>query len=133
VKHGILAMKTTGGAIVNTSSVAALVGLPLSGAYNSSKAGVHLLTKSAALECAHLGYKIRVNSVHPGYIRTPMTDSVSTMLGDDRFERHASAITPLGHMGEPADIAQGILYLASDQSSFVTGSALVIDGGCSAQ
>ncbi len=132
VKHGIGAMKARGGAIVNVSSVAAMVGMPLSGAYGPSKAGVHLLTKSAALECAHLGYPIRVNSVHPGYIRTPMTDAIAAGFGSDVFDRRVAKTVPLHRLGDPADIAEAILYLAGDQSKFATGSALVIDGGWTA-
>jgi NAD(P)-dependent dehydrogenase (short-subunit alcohol dehydrogenase family) len=133
VKHGILAMKGKGGVIVNVSSVAGLVGMPITGAYNASKAGVHLLTKCAALECAHLGYRIRVNSVHPGYIRTSMTEEIAETLGEDRFSRHLGATVPLRRMGDPADIAEAIAFLASDQSKFATGTALVIDGGWTAR
>lgn len=133
VKHAIRAMTGRGGAIVNVSSVAGLIGAPLNGAYSPAKAGVLLLTKSAALECAQLRPPIRVNAVHPGYIRTEMTGSISGTLGAERFERRVRNTVPLGHMGEPADIAEAIVFLACDQSRFATGSSLVIDGGWTAQ
>jgi NAD(P)-dependent dehydrogenase (short-subunit alcohol dehydrogenase family) len=133
VKHGIAAMKSAGGAIVNVSSAAALVGMPISGAYGPSKAGVHLLTKCAALECAHFGYQIRVNSVHPGYIDTPMAEAIAATFGADQFERRVAKTVPLRRLGATDDIAEAILYLASDRAKFATGSALVIDGGWTAQ
>ena len=133
VKHGIRAMKDQGGAIVNVSSVAAMIGMPITGAYNASKAGVHMLTKCAALECAHLGYAIRVNSVHPGYVRTPMTGQIADTLGGDRFDRRMTAVTPMRRLGEPREIADAVVFLASDRSSYATGTALVIDGGWTAQ
>ena len=123
-----------GGSIINMSSIEGLVGDPKIAAYNSSKGGVRLLTKSAALYCAKAGYKIRVNSVHPGYIWTPMVENFLRASGDVEKGRKAlDALHPLGHIGEPDDIAYGVLYLASDESKFVTGSELVIDGGYTAQ
>lgn len=133
VKHGIAAMKALGGVIVNVSSVAGLVGMPIGGAYGPSKAGVHLLTKSAALECAHLGYPIRVNSVHPGYVRTGMTDAIAATLGEEKFGQRLHAVVPLNRLADPSEIAEAILFLASDGSKYATGSAVVIDGGWSAQ
>ena len=137
VKHGILAMKETGGgSIVNISSVAGLVGTARTGTYSASKGGVRLLTKCAALECAQLGYNIRVNSVHPGIIETPPTAALFTQLGDGDEEagrRMIVGLTPLGRMGHVDDIANAIVYLASDESTFMTGSELVIDGGMTAQ
>lgn len=133
VKHAIRAMTGRGGAIVNVSSVAGLVGAPLNGAYSPAKAGVLLLTKSAALEGAALDPPIRVNAVHPGYIRTDMTGWISDTLGADRFERRIQRTVPLRRMGEPGDIAEAIVYLASDQSRYMTGSSLVVDGGWTAQ
>src|SRR5690606_6666798 len=122
VKHAIRAMTGRGGAIVNVSSVAGLVGAPLNGAYSPAKAGVLLLTKSAALEGASLDPPIRVNAVHPGYIRTDMTGSISDTLGAQRFERRIQRTVPLGHMGEPVDIAEAIVYLACEQSRYMTGA-----------
>lgn len=123
--------KSGGGSIVNLSSIEGLVGDPTLAAYNASKGGVRLFTKSAALHCAKSGYKIRVNSVHPGYIWTPM---VAGLTKEDAAARQKLVdLHPIGHLGEPNDIAYGILYLASDESKFVTGSELVIDGGYTAQ
>lgn len=133
-KHGVLAMKEGVGSIINLSSIEGLVGDPNLAAYNASKGGVRLLSKSAALHCAKSGYKIRVNSVHPGYIWTPMVEKHVNSAPDPVAARAAvAAMHPVGHLGEAADIANGILYLASDESKFTTGSELVIDGGYTAQ
>lgn len=122
------------GSIINLSSIEGLVGDPTLAAYNASKGGVRLFTKSAALHCAKSGYGIRVNSVHPGYIWTPMVEE-NTIESGNAEERKAAliALHPIGRLGVPNDIAYGILYLASDESGFVTGSELVIDGGYTAQ
>ena len=134
VKYAIGAMKAKGGSIVNLSSIEGLIGDPNLAAYNASKGGVRLLTKSAALHCAKAGYKIRVNSIHPGYILTPMVEGYVAAQADPAAAKTAlAALHPLGHIGEPDDIAYGVLYLASDESKFVTGSELVIDGGYTAQ
>lgn len=135
MKHAIAAMKATGGgSIVNLSSIEGLVGDPNLAAYNASKGGVRLLTKSAALYCAKAGYNIRVNSVHPGYIWTPMVENFLKSQGDVAEGRKLlDSMHPIGHVGEPDDIAYGVLYLASDEAKFVTGTELVIDGGYTAQ
>ncbi len=133
VKHAIRGMTGRGGAIVNVSSVAGIVGMPLNGAYSPAKAGVLLLTKCAALECAQLSPPIRVNAVHPGYIRTDMTGAIADTLGTERFERRVRKTVPLKRLGEAADIAEAIVFLAGDQSKFTTGSSLVVDGGWTAQ
>jgi 3(or 17)beta-hydroxysteroid dehydrogenase len=136
VKHAIRAMKATGrgGSIINISSIEGLVGDPNLGAYNASKGGVRLYTKSTALYCAKAGLGIRVNSIHPGYIWTPMVENYLASVGDVAAGRQAlDALHPIGHVGEPDDIAYGVLYLASDESKFVTGAELVIDGGYTAQ
>lgn len=134
VKHAIGAMKGKGGSIINLSSIEGLIGDPNLAAYNASKGGVRLLTKSAALHCAKSGYKIRVNSVHPGYIWTPMVEGFIAGQADREAAKEGlAALHPLGHVGEPNDIAYAILYLASDEAKFVTGSELVIDGGYTAQ
>lgn len=132
-KHAIGAMKDRGGSIINLSSVAGLVGLPDISAYCASKGAVALFTKAAALECAKAGYAIRVNSIHPGGIWTPMLETLLGQRGDASADAAAAAMHPLGHAGEPNDIAYGVVYLASDESTFVTGSEMVIDGGYTAQ
>ncbi|MEW5422296.1 glucose 1-dehydrogenase [Amorphus sp. 3PC139-8] len=137
-KHAIRAMKAnkpqTMGSIVNLSSIEGLVGDPNLGAYNASKGGVRIYTKSVALYCANNRLGIRVNSVHPGYIWTPMVENYLRDNGGVEEGRKAlDALHPIGHVGEPNDIAYGVLYLASDESKFVTGAELVIDGGYTAQ
>ena len=120
--------KAGGGSIINISSIYGIVGSETSAAYHASKGAVRIFTKSAAIQYA--GEGIRVNSVHPGFVDSPMTASSHALpeVHDLRVGR-----TPLGRMGTPEDIAAGILYLASDESSFVTGSELVIDGGMTAR
>ena len=131
VKHGIRGIKQggKGGSIINLSSIEGLVGDPNLAAYCSSKGGVRLLTKSAALYCAKSGSKIRVNSIHPGFVLTPMVQNAM-----DEVQRKALiALHPIGHLGQPEDIGWGVVYLASDESKFITGAELVIDGGYTAQ
>ena len=120
--------KAGGGSIINISSIYGIVGSETSAAYHASKGAVRIFTKSAAIQYAQEG--IRVNSVHPGFVDSPMTAASHALpeVHDLRVGR-----TPLGRMGTPEDIAAGILYLASDESSFVTGSELVIDGGMTAR
>ncbi len=137
-KHGIGAIKKTsrerGGSIVNLSSVSGIIGGHNVAAYNASKGGVRLLSKSVALHCARKGYNIRCNSVHPTFIDTPMVQDMFNAA--DEPEKVRSKLVrqiPIGRLGVPADIAQGILYLASDESSFMTGSEFVLDGGITAQ
>lgn len=129
-KYGIALMRGRGGAIVNVSSRSGVVGIPAAAAYASSKAAVRNHTKSVALYCAARGYRIRCNSVHPGSILTPMWDPV---LGEEpeRAARIAALgrEVPLGRMGDPWDVAQAVLYLASDASAYVTGTELHVDGG----
>ncbi|HUL49425.1 MAG TPA: glucose 1-dehydrogenase [Gemmatimonadales bacterium] len=134
-RAGVQAMRATGrGSIVNISSIEGLIGDPDLAAYNASKGAVRLLTKSAALYCAREKLQIRVNSVHPGYIKTPMVENAIRAAPDPGAMRHhLEALHPVGHLGEPEDVAQGVLYLASDEAKFVTGSELVIDGGYTAQ
>jgi 3(or 17)beta-hydroxysteroid dehydrogenase len=123
-----------GGSIVNISSIAGLVGIDNLAAYNASKGAVRLFTKSAALHVAKAGYNIRVNSVHPSYTWTPMVQLLGDNTGDrDAFFDALGEAHPLGRPGVPMDVAWGVLYLASDESTWVTGSELVIDGGITAQ
>ena len=133
IKHAIPSMRAAGGgSIINISSIEGLIGDPRLAAYNASKGAVRLLTKSAALYCAR--ERIRVNSVHPGYIVTPMVEHALASSDNPAAMRQAiEALHPVGHMGQAVDVAHGVLYLASDESAFVTGSELVIDGGYTAQ
>jgi NAD(P)-dependent dehydrogenase (short-subunit alcohol dehydrogenase family) len=131
-KQAVLAMRDKGGSVINISSIEGLVGAPNIAAYNASKGGVRLLTKSAALHCAKQGYRVRVNSVHPGFILTDMVKDGLGGKGSEAWEQALNAI-PVGAMGEPNDIAYGVLYLACDESKYVTGSELVIDGGYTAR
>ena len=128
-KAAIPAMRDAGGgSIINISSVAGLQGSPQSAAYSSTKGAVRILTKSTAIQYAK--ENIRCNSVHPGIIYTDMTsDSLDTEEG----QRNWMNRVPLGRLGQSEDVANGVLFLASDESSYMTGSELVIDGGITAQ
>ena len=129
-KHAIAAMRNSGGgSIVNISSVAGLVGSANAAAYCASKGAVRLLTKSTAIQYAKDG--IRANSVHPGIIDTPMT--TPNLLATKEARDRSASRHPLGRVGTSEDVAYGVLFLASDESSFMTGSELVIDGGLTAQ
>ena len=137
IKHCIPPMRDSGGgSIINMSSVAGLRGSARLAGYNATKGAVRLLTKGVALECAQNRWNVRVNSVHPGIIDTPIWDTVGAALvrNDDRridAARLAERSVPTGVLGSPDDIANGVLYLASDDSSYVTGTELVIDAGLS--
>jgi 3(or 17)beta-hydroxysteroid dehydrogenase len=129
-----------GSVIVNLASTAGLVGSTQDPLYSMTKGGVTLFTKSAALEFARKGYRIRVNSMHPGTIDTDMGDQVlatrARNLGTNDIEmarRQVIERLPIGRMGTPTDIAKGIVFLASDDAAFMTGAGLVIDGGITAQ
>lgn len=133
-KHAIPLMKKAGtGSIINLSSIYGLVGAPDTPSYHASKGAVRLMSKTDAM--LYATENIRVNSVHPGFIWTPMVEGHLKTTGQDlEAARQATAeLHPVGHMGEPDDIAWGIVYLASDESKFVTGSELVIDGGYTAR
>jgi len=127
---GIGLMKQTGGSIVNLSSIDGIIGEADLAAYCASKGGVRTLTKAVAVHCAEQKYGIRCNSIHPGYIWTPQTENYLRDLGRLEEER-AKALSrhPIGFLGEPNDIAWMVLYLASDESKFVTGAEMVVDGG----
>lgn len=121
------------GSIVIISSVSGIIAGHNMCAYNTSKAGARMLAKSIALHCAKRRYNIRCNSVHPTFIDTPMVQAMLVRNGDpDVVRQKLEAQVPLGRIGEPADVANGILYLASDESKFTTGAELVIDGGITA-
>jgi len=127
-------MKQHGGAIVNMSSVSGLVGGHNIVAYNASKGAVRLLSKSVALHCARKGYQIRCNSVHPTFVDTPMFRNVVEGAREpERIRGALLAQVPLGRPAEPAEVADMIVYLLSDESAFVTGAEMVIDGGLTAQ
>ncbi|MCB9351932.1 MAG: glucose 1-dehydrogenase [Lewinellaceae bacterium] len=125
-KHAIAHMQRSGsGSIVNLSSIYGIVGAGDIPPYHASKGAVRLMSKNDALIYAK--DNIRVNSVHPGFIWTPLVEELGK--NDPGFRAHLDSLHPLGHVGDPIDIAYGILYLVSDESKFVTGSELVIDGG----
>lgn len=132
-KHAIPQMQAAGrGSIINLSSIYGLLGGPDVPPYHASKGAVRLMSKTDAMLYAQ--QNIRVNSIHPGYIRTPMVENHLKAMGNlEEGLKAAAALHPVGRMGEPDDIAWGALYLASDESKFVTGSELVIDGGYAAR
>ncbi|BCW87238.1 2,5-dichloro-2,5-cyclohexadiene-1,4-diol dehydrogenase LinX [Alphaproteobacteria bacterium SO-S41] len=121
-----------GGSIVNISSIAGIIAGHNSAAYNSAKAGVRHLSKSVALHCAKQKTGIRSNSVHPVFIKTPILDNIVQRFGEEEGYAKLGRQIPLGHIGEPDDIAYAVLYLASDESKMVTGAEIKVDGGISA-
>lgn len=137
-QKAIKAMKKTGGgSIINMSSIEGIVGDARMAAYDTSKGGLRTLSKSAALHCAKRGYNIRINTVHPGFIDTAMVRGflkAQAKDGDVAAARKAlEALHPIGHLGEPDDVAYAVLYLASEESKFATGSELTVDGGYTAE
>jgi NAD(P)-dependent dehydrogenase (short-subunit alcohol dehydrogenase family) len=134
-KHAIAHMRRAGsGSIINLSSIYGLVGAPDVPPYHASKGAVLMMSRTDAM--LYAADRIRVNSVHPGYIRTPMVEHHLRDSGAVDLEAalaQVGRLHPLGHMGEPDDIAWGVVYLASDESKFMTGAELVIDGGYTAQ
>ncbi len=142
-QHAFRTMKTRPkdlplASIVNLSSVAGLKGSQMASLYCLTKGGVRLFSKSCAVEAAHLGYRIRVNSIHPGIIDTEMARGVaegmrSNGVPAEQVERAMAGAHPLGRMGTAEEVARGIVFLASDDSAFVTGTELVVDGGMTAR
>jgi NAD(P)-dependent dehydrogenase (short-subunit alcohol dehydrogenase family) len=127
IKTAFKHLKNNGGSIINLSSIEGNVGHPGYAAYCAGKGAIRNLTKSAALHAGSSGYKIRVNSIHPGYIVTPM-------VGNDPVElQRLATLHPIGFLGEAIDIANMALFLASDESRFATGAEFVVDGGFLAQ
>ena len=120
-----------GGSIVNISSISGIIAGHNLAAYNSAKAAVRHLTKSIALHCARVANNIRCNSVHPAFVNTPIIESMGPH-DRETIVKKLSRQVPLGRIGNPDDVAYAVLYLASDESGFVTGSEIKIDGGISA-
>lgn len=118
--------------IVNMSSISALVAGANLTAYNASKAALWMLTKSVALHCAKQGWNVRCNSVHPTFVRTPLLDGIVGSHEDEAVLAKLARQVPLGRIGEVADVAAAVVYLASDESAMMTGSELKLDGGMSA-
>jgi|TARA_B100001146_G_scaffold16314_1_gene12936 NAD(P)-dependent dehydrogenase (short-subunit alcohol dehydrogenase family) len=134
-KYAIPIMKNySPGSIINTSSISGLIAGHNMVSYNTAKAGVWMLSKSVALHCARQAYNIRCNSIHPTFINTPILDNMlnrSNVERDELLMKLARQV-PLGKVGEPNDVAYTVLFLASDESKFITGSEIKIDGGISA-
>ncbi len=129
-----LTAMTAGGSIINLSSVAGLIGVADLAGYCASKGAVRLLTKSIAMHAARAGRGVRCNSVHPSFIDTPMVDRMAAVMGEPSAAKaRLSQAAPLGRLGQADEVAAMIVYLASDESRFVTGAELVIDGGLTAR
>lgn len=127
MKHAMRAMDGIGGSIVNIASMLSFIAIPDSAAYCASKGGVLQLTRAGALEGALMRPAVRVNSVHPGYVETPL---LSARLGQrPGMEDRLTGLTPLGRLALPEEVASAVTYLASDEASYMTGSAMTIDGG----
>jgi NAD(P)-dependent dehydrogenase (short-subunit alcohol dehydrogenase family) len=124
--------KSGGGSIINMSSIAGIIAGHNTPAYNSAKAAVRHLTKSVALHCAKQKNNIRCNSIHPVFVKTPILDGLVNMLGKEEAYAKLGRQIPLGHIGDPEDIAYAVIYLASNESKMMTGAEIVIDGGISA-
>ena len=131
MQAAIAAMKEKGGVIINNSSIAGLIGEPQLAAYSATKGGVRAMTKVAAVDCARQGYPIRIKSIHPGYTSTNLVATTLESLGDtaEAFAAATVAAIPMGRLAEPAEIAGPVLFLASNDASYMTGAELVVDGG----
>lgn len=133
-KYALPAMVESGpGSIVNISSVAGIIADGNVAAYNSAKAGVRHLSKSVALHCCRKGYPIRCNSVHPAFVDTPILDQIGAKFSAEEIRAKMARQIPMGRIGRPEEIAYAVLYLASDESSFMTGAEMVLDGGITAR
>ena len=131
-QKAIAVMKDSGGSIVNVASIAGNVGEPALAAYNASKGAVRIFTKAAALHCAKKGYPIRVNSLHPGYTETKLVNTlIEDMPGDEgqAYADHVVEMIPMKRLAQPMEIARPLVFLASEDASYMTGSELVVDGG----
>ena len=132
-KYAVPIMSKSGqGSIINLSSISGIVAGWNTAAYNSSKAGVRLLSKSVALYCEKKGYDVRCNSVHPAFVDTPILDPLKLAFGEENAVAKLSRQIPLNKIGDTDDVSFAILYLASDESKFMTGTEIVLDGGLSA-
>ena len=132
-KYAVPIMSKSGqGSIINLSSISGIVAGWNTAAYNSSKAGVRLLSKSVALYCAKKGYDVRCNSVHPAFVDTPILDPLKQAFGEENAVAKLSRQIPMNKIGDTDDVSYAILYLASDESKFMTGTEIVLDGGLSA-
>lgn len=132
---GIARMKQRGGSIINVASIEGMLGEPIIIAYNASKAGVRLLTKSAAIHCAREGYPIRINALCPGFAETQMVaGAMGTLPAEEAqaFVGKTLARIPMGRFAQPKEMARAMRFLASDESSYMTGSDMVVDGGMTA-
>ena len=132
-KYAVPIMSKSGqGSIINLSSISGIVAGWNTAAYNSSKAGVRLLSKSVALYCSKKGYDVRFNSVHPAFVDTPILDPLKQAFGEENAVAKLSRQIPMNKIGDTDDVSYAILYLASDESKFMTGTEIVLDGGLSA-
>ncbi len=131
MQTAIRVMKVNGGAIINNSSIAGLIGEPLLAAYSATKGGVRAMTKAAAVDCARRRYPIRINSIHPGYTNTKLVATALASLGAqaEAFAAATTAAIPMGRLADPIEIVRPVLFLASDDASYMTGAELVVDGG----
>jgi NAD(P)-dependent dehydrogenase (short-subunit alcohol dehydrogenase family) len=132
-KYAVPIMSKSGqGSIINLSSISGIVAGWNTAAYNSSKAGVRLLSKSVALYCAKKGYDVRCNSIHPAFVDTPILDPLKQAFGEENAVAKLSRQIPMNKIGDTDDVSYAILYLASNESKFMTGTEIVLDGGLSA-
>ena len=132
-KYAVPIMSKSGqGSIINLSSISGIVAGWNTAAYNSSKAGVRLLSKSVALYCAKKGYDVRCNSIHPAFVDTPILDPLKQAFGKENAVAKLSRQIPMNKIGDTDDVSYAILYLASNESKFMTGTEIVLDGGLSA-